>query len=215
VKVSEVFSSIQGEALSVGRASTFIRLQGCNLRCYFCDTKYAWKDGKEYSIDDLVKEVKKYPTKLIVVTGGEPLLQRGELEKLANNLKGYSFEIETNGTLPPLKNCSCLIRYNVSPKLGSSLVPKEERYHPEILKEFVYLPSIFKFVAKNGSDWNEMEEIIKNIGIPKTRVWVMPEGQNDSIIKQRTLELVEKIKEKGYNLSPRLQIWLWGNKKGI
>ena len=75
--------------------------------------------------------------------------------------------------------------------------------------------SIFKFVIKTEEDWKEMEELIKDLEISKDKIYIMPEGVTNKEVKKSALKFIEKIKEKNYNLSPRLQVWLWGKKRGI
>ncbi|MEM1582972.1 MAG: 7-carboxy-7-deazaguanine synthase QueE, partial [Candidatus Bathyarchaeia archaeon] len=87
MKISEIFFSIEGEGIEIGRPEVFVRLSGCNLRCSWCDTKYALKNGKEMSIEEIIQEIGKYPCKNISITGGEPLLQRKELLELVKRLK--------------------------------------------------------------------------------------------------------------------------------
>jgi 7-carboxy-7-deazaguanine synthase len=98
--VSEIFRSLQGEGKNQGRPCTFIRLTGCNLRCAWCDTSYAWEGGQEMSVTEVLDRVWLQNGKHICITGGEPLLQREELLELLKkfNLHGYTVEIETNGT---------------------------------------------------------------------------------------------------------------------
>ena len=98
--VNEVFSSIQGEGPDAGLPATFLRLAECNIRCSFCDTKYAFQDGEEMMLSEVWARLMK-GTKFIVVSGGEPLLQEEELGKLVNLMRKqhYYFAIETNGTL--------------------------------------------------------------------------------------------------------------------
>ncbi|HOI14089.1 MAG TPA: radical SAM protein [Methanoculleus sp.] len=98
--VSEIFRSLQGEGKSQGRPCTFIRLAGCNLRCAWCDTAYAWEGGEVMSVTEVLDRVWLQNGKHICITGGEPLLQREEVLKLLEkfSLHGYTVEIETNGT---------------------------------------------------------------------------------------------------------------------
>ena len=218
--IVEKFYSIQGEALSIGRPAFFIRLPGCNLNCVYCDTKYACKPRETITLNDLAKEIKKVPTNLVVITGGEPLLHREQIRILTQYFIGAEFEIETNGTLTPIQfkdyeEIENNIRYNVSPKLNSSGDKEIDRIKPKILREFLEENSIFKFVVQTNKDWNEMEKLIKQIKIPSYKVWVMPEGINSKQLQKNALHLINKIKEKGYNYSPRLQIFLYGRKKGI
>jgi 7-carboxy-7-deazaguanine synthase len=76
MKVNEIFYSIQGEGTLVGVPSIFLRLTGCNLRCSFCDTTYAYEQGTEMSIQEILDEIKKFACTTVCLTGGEPLLQK-------------------------------------------------------------------------------------------------------------------------------------------
>jgi len=99
--VNETFLSLLGETTQVGLPAFFIRLTGCNLRCHYCDTTYAYEGGTEWSVSSLVDQALTSPTGLVVVTGGEPLLQEGTrqlLKDLAN--AGLEVLLETNGSLP-------------------------------------------------------------------------------------------------------------------
>ncbi|MEO5667567.1 MAG: radical SAM protein [Bdellovibrionota bacterium] len=99
--LNEIFFSIQGESTQAGRPTTFVRLMGCPLRCKYCDTEYAFFEGKRWSFDDVFREIEKYPTKLIEVTGGEPLAQPNSIAFM-NELveRGYEVMIETSGAFP-------------------------------------------------------------------------------------------------------------------
>ena len=102
LKVNEIYHSIQGEGSAAGLPCVFVRLTYCNLRCTYCDTEYAFYDGKDFSIDEIINEVKKYDCKLVEVTGGEPLVQMDECLHLMQNLcdNGFDVMIETGGSLP-------------------------------------------------------------------------------------------------------------------
>jgi 7-carboxy-7-deazaguanine synthase len=96
--VNEIFFSLQGESSYAGWPCAFIRLTGCNLRCTYCDTQYAYYDGTEMSVAEILQEIDAYPTRLVLVTGGEPMLQDSvhELfEELIGN--GYTVLLETGG----------------------------------------------------------------------------------------------------------------------
>ncbi|MCK4910491.1 MAG: radical SAM protein, partial [Thermodesulfovibrionales bacterium] len=75
LRICEIFTSIQGESTYAGLPCTFIRLSGCNLRCLYCDTTYAYEEGEDYTIDSLVDEAVRADTEVVEVTGGEPLEQ--------------------------------------------------------------------------------------------------------------------------------------------
>lgn len=100
LRITEIFYSLQGEARTSGYATVFIRLTGCPLRCEYCDTTYAFKGGEWFSFEEILFEVKKYKTKYITVTGGEPLAQKQcpELLKLLCD-EGYDVSLETSGAL--------------------------------------------------------------------------------------------------------------------
>jgi len=101
MKVCEIFTSIQGESTHAGRLCTFIRLTGCNLSCIYCDTTYAYDEGVEYSLDELMKEVAMKAVNLVEITGGEPLLQVESITLIRRLLdEGYEVLVETNGSIP-------------------------------------------------------------------------------------------------------------------
>ena len=98
--VNEIFYSIQGESIYSGRPCIFVRLTGCNLRCTYCDTRYAYEEGVKMEIAEIIRRVKTYNCRLVEITGGEPLLQF-ETPLLILNLLENGFEVmmETNGSL--------------------------------------------------------------------------------------------------------------------
>jgi len=121
LKITEIFSSVQGEGLRQGEPTIFIRLSGCNLKCSFCDTKYTWEGSQQYSVDQVLEEVRKirqgFPAQWICITGGEPLLQ--DIDGLTKALKkeGLKIQVETNATL-----------YRTLPVDWYSISPKPDRY---------------------------------------------------------------------------------------
>jgi len=100
IKVNEIFYSIQGESSFAGLPCVFIRFTHCNLRCSYCDTEYAFYDGKELTIDEIIKEVDQYKCHLVEITGGEPLLQEN-IYPLIQDLFNHNYEVllETGGHL--------------------------------------------------------------------------------------------------------------------
>ena len=98
MKVNEIFLSIQGEGINTGYPTVFVRFTGCNLRCSYCDTKYAYNDGVEMSLDEIISKIQVFPYERVCVTGGEPLLQP-DLNDLLERLSDYEVSIETNGSL--------------------------------------------------------------------------------------------------------------------
>lgn len=99
LKVCEIFYSIQGESSYTGLPFVFVRLTGCNLRCSYCDTTYAYDEGSQRTIASIIAEVKCYPCKFVLITGGEPLMQRNSTTLISTLLdSGYFVSIETNGS---------------------------------------------------------------------------------------------------------------------
>jgi len=126
LKISEIFASVQGEGLRQGEATLFVRLTGCNLKCDFCDTKYAWKGGENLDTEQICsrieKESRQMPADWVCLTGGEPLIQ--DVRELTERLKeiGMKIQIETNATLYQDLSVDW---YTVSPK------PPDYFFQPE------------------------------------------------------------------------------------
>jgi 7-carboxy-7-deazaguanine synthase len=101
VRVTEIFFSIQGEGSRAGRPCAFVRFTGCDLRCGYCDTEYAFHGGREMSRGEILAAIAPHPTRFVLLTGGEPLLQK-ELPALVHELidAGYEVAIETHGQRP-------------------------------------------------------------------------------------------------------------------
>jgi len=121
LRIAEIFPSVQGEGLRQGEPTLFIRLSGCNLRCSFCDTKYAWEKGKGYTQDKVLEKIKelhrRFSVRWVCLTGGEPLLQ--DIGPLVKRLKkeGFKIQLETNASL-----------YSSLPVDWYSISPKPEKY---------------------------------------------------------------------------------------
>jgi len=100
LKINEIFVSIQGESSLAGFPCVFVRLTGCNLRCSYCDTPYAYEEGEELTLNEVKERIRSYRIPLVEITGGEPLLQ-AETPKLIHSLldEGYRVLLETNGSL--------------------------------------------------------------------------------------------------------------------
>jgi 7-carboxy-7-deazaguanine synthase len=224
--VSEIFGpTIQGEGSSMGRNCAFVRLFGCNLKCQWCDSKYAMGSDNQaaqvamMSQKAVFRALLTMAAPMIVVTGGEPLLQQSRLEGLLHMIRfGYlgkvlkydtRVEIETNGTIRPLLPYTLVDQYNVSPKLRNSGVTVN--YKQEILDDFIQRGAIFKFVVKNIDDLDEVAEF----DLPQHLVWIMALGTNSKQLDSREHAIVEEVIKRGWNLSTRLHVRLWGNKRGV
>ncbi len=139
-RICEVFYSLQGEGLLQGLPMIFVRFSECNLRCSFCDTKYAWEAGAEMDVDTILETIRLHPCRRVCLTGGEPFLQ--DLTPLVKTLKngGYWLAVETNGTL---WQDVMLDWPAVSPKKDAAhLFPRgyDERFR-KTAKEFKYVIS--------------------------------------------------------------------------
>ncbi len=157
MRVTEIFFSIQGEGTRAGRPCVFVRFTGCDLRCGYCDTAYAFHGGKELAREEILAEVARHPCRLVLLTGGEPLLQR-ELPELAAELlaRGYEVTVETHGqrstaSLPPE-----VVRIVDVKTPGSG----------EVTTDFAYLDALrphdeVKFVVCSEDDWRFSLDVIR------------------------------------------------------
>lgn len=225
----EIFASVQGEGVTSGLPSVFVRLSRCNLKCTFCDTRYTW-DWSRYDrseqqmtlpVDRIAAEVTERAGGVIgnvVLTGGEPLLQQRELADLARRLRGGGFriEIETNGTLEPDEALAASIdQWNVSPKLESSGNPERARVVPGALRWFAACPHAWlKLVITRPEDVAEAAELAERAGVPAERVILMPEGTDAATLVSRSRWLAEHCQRRGFRLGSRLHIHLWGDERG-
>ena len=211
VKVNEIFYSIQGESTYSGMPCIFIRLSGCNLRCSWCDTAYAYDDGFDITIDDILKQVKKFNCRLVEVTGGEPLLQAGTpvlIERLLN--KGYEVLLETNGSLDTTGIDERCIKI-IDVKCPSSGESKKNRL--ENLKRLNPLDQL-KFVIETRDDYAFAKKILKEVpAISGNRVLFSPVSK-----KLKPSLLAEWILDDGLEARLHLQIHkiVWPDiKKGV
>jgi 7-carboxy-7-deazaguanine synthase len=228
--ISEIFHSIQGEGALAGVPSVFIRTSGCNLRCTWCDTKYAsWRpEGEELSIDEIVAHVLPYRTHHVVLTGGEPMIAKG-FRELANALRahGLHITIETAGTVQP-DGIACDLA-SLSPKLSNSTPHasevgeewrgkhEEARIQPEILRAWIErYPFQLKFVVESGADVAEIECLIRQLDttIPPWKIFLMPQGTDTETLRRRTETVIELCKQFGYRYCNRLHIELFGHTRG-
>jgi len=237
--ISEVFGpTVQGEGPSSGRRAVFLRLGLCNLDCgagvgakWACDTPYTWdwtgKLGVTYqrdvelrrtTVEDVAHQLKKLGTDLVVITGGEPLLQqRAILELVAALPRTTSVEIETNGTVVPSADLlgHHRVTFNVSPKLPNSGVSRDRAVKPEALAALAAADARFKFVCADAFDLDHVSELVREHPIQPRQVWVMPAGTDPEVLTGRAGALADEVVRRGWNLSQRLHVLLWGNRRGV
>jgi 7-carboxy-7-deazaguanine synthase len=217
VRVSEVFRSLQGEGPSAGIPAHFVRLQGCDVGCHWCDTKYSWEfaGGREVEPARLWDEARALGhAPMLVITGGEPLQHPGFDALVAEAVLHWPrVEVETSGVRPPPRSDERLW-WNVSPKLPSATGRWAEtwRHAPAWVAE---PRATFKIVVGDPPDLADALRLIAEHQLPRPRVMLMPEGMNAETLHARALSLAEVCVRHGLRLSPRLQIWLWGAKRGV
>ncbi|WP_378733265.1 7-carboxy-7-deazaguanine synthase QueE [Nocardia brasiliensis] len=231
--VNEVFGpTIQGEGPSTGRRCGFLRLGGCNLSCRWCDTPYTWDwtgvsdTGKAFDpkaelrpmrTEDVTAQLIEMGVGLIVISGGEPLNQQTRLLPVLQGLNavGISVEIETNGTITPNDALVATgARFNVSPKLAHTSDPRNRRIVPESLRRLNDTDGIaFKFVCRTAEDLAEVAQLEKEFGLRS--VWIMPEGKTVFDINRHLVDLADEIVLRGWNMSTRLHVLAWEDKRGV
>ncbi|MBA2849506.1 radical SAM protein [Thermosulfuriphilus ammonigenes] len=150
LKVAEVFVSLQGEGTLAGYPCFFVRLSGCNLRCRWCDTAWAWEGGREVPLKEILERWRASGISLVEVTGGEPLLQAGVIELMKGFLKaGATVLLETNGS-QSLKGVPQEVIKIVDFKCPSSGMSAYNRY--ENLR-YLRRPDQIKFVIADREDY--------------------------------------------------------------
>ena len=225
MKVSEIFSSIQGEGLHAGKPSVFLRTALCNLKCVWCDTKYTWdwdnydysKEVHELPIEKVIEKIKEFEPKHVVITGGEPLIQQNDIASLLSKLgDDYFVEVETDCTIIP--NSAMLEHvnhWNVSPKTSNSGNSREAREISQCYDFFAKLEnSVFKFVIENESDLVEIDELITKYSIPKNKILLMPQASTKDELNLKKEEIEKIAIARGLLFSSRLQVERWGNQRG-
>jgi 7-carboxy-7-deazaguanine synthase len=227
--VAEIFYSIQGEGELTGLPSVFVRTAGCNLRCAWCDTPYAsWRpEGTAMTVEAIVAAVVRYPTRHVVLTGGEPMVAP-EIRALAAALRelGRHITIETAATVAP-EGIACDLA-SLSPKLLNSAPDplkhaawrrKHEalRWQPAVVRAWLdAYSSQLKFVVAQPGDVDEIEGMLAQLQreVPRHQVLLMPEGRTAGVLHRRALWLADLCKQRGFRYAHRLQIELYGNKRG-
>ncbi len=227
MRIAEIFFSVQGEGRLVGVPSAFVRTSGCNLRCWFCDSGYtSWEpEGENRSLTEILAQLAEYPTRHVVITGGEPLLAP-DLEELCTHLRQreYHITIETAATV--FKPVECDLA-SLSPKLSNSTPYQREsgrfaerhelmRLRPDVILAFMERSDYqLKFVIDKPADVGEVLELLKLLPeIDYSKVLLMPQGVTREELESRGPWLVEECKKHGFRFCPRLHIELFGNRRG-
>lgn len=229
VVVSEVFGpTLQGEGPNLGLRAAFVRMGGCNLHCRWCDTPYTW-DARRFDLREqltrvpvasIVEQVAAMDPRVVVVTGGEPLLWQGSRawSRMLSGLADIApVEIETNGTADPVSDqpVAC---YNVSPKLAHSGDPAEVRIKLPTLRKFADLArsdrAALKIVVITPRDVRAAAQLARDARWPLSRVYVMPEGTTPQRLAQVHGQVADAVLEEGLNMTTRLHVLCWGQERG-
>jgi organic radical activating enzyme len=225
VRLSEVFDSLQGEGASSGTPCRFLRLALCNLHCHYCDTKYTWdfehydfeREVRSLPVSEVARMLDDVPSRHIVITGGEPLLQQRALASLLERISRELFiEVETNGTRVPARTLLDRVnQWNVSPKLASAGDAESLRIRPEALLALrdsgrAYL----KLVVKTERDRDEAEALRQRFGFERGRTLLMPEAATREELELRAPEVAQFAQSLSLRFSGRLHLALWGGRRG-
>lgn len=214
--VAEQFVSVQGEGPLAGQRCAFVRLSRCNLRCGWCDTPETWDwarfDPREVAyragVDEVAGWVIATGVDLLVLTGGEPLLQQDGLCGLLDRVpETVRVQVETNGTRSPLPGLAERVDlWVVSPKLLNSGVPEHDRIVPDALAALRRTGrAAFKFVVGDpDTDVAEVEDLVERHQL--TGIWLMPQGTTVAEVVAGTAAVLGPAGERAWNVTTRLHI---------
>lgn len=206
LEVAEIFTSLQGEGPLMGQPAAFLRLAGCPPPlCPWCDTPHALGPGQAMSLDAVERELGGHAPRLVVITGGEPFRQwETGLAELTRRLarRGRTLQYETSGKVGiPADHDGMVV---CSPK------PLPE---PRLAAGLVDRVDAFKFVVKN--DPEPVLRFVATHHIDPARVWLMPLGATRNEQLKRMADVWETCARHGFNLSPRLHVLTFDDKKGV
>ncbi len=229
MNVMEIYRSIQGEGTLMGVPTIFVRFFACNLRCSWCDTKYSWsvREGgtwESISPEQVVERVNALEARHVVLTGGEPTLQK-DLPQLAMLLKnqGHHLTIETNATIFPATALPLIDLWSLSPKLASA---GQNYLRFPIIRSFLEALAPYeqqwKFVIRDEIDEHLLRELLKRFPLFKERqlpIILQPEGDLAiSDYPAALAYLAEQVRDSFWNdyyvrVLPQLHVIVWGRKK--
>lgn len=227
IRISEIFHSVQGEGRFTGTPSVFIRTSGCNLRCWFCDTRYAsWEpEGDSFEIGAILEAATKWNTQHVVITGGEPMIFP-ELVELCSELnrRGRHITIETAGTIYRELKCDL---WSISPKLSNSTPMgytseewvkqhDERRKNPDVVRQLMAQSEYqLKFVVGSILDAEEVLDYLKELGTwDRDRVMMMPRGTTAEDLRLQSRWLTNWCRDHDLRFCDRSHIYWFGNKRG-
>ncbi|MEL0102869.1 MAG: radical SAM protein [Gammaproteobacteria bacterium] len=209
IAINEIFYSIQGEAKNSGKPTIFIRTAGCPFRCSYCDTEYAFTEGKQWKFDKILSYIKKYKTKFVTVTGGEPLSQRNILPLLNLLFKeNYCVSIETSGLID-ISEIPKEIEIVMDIKTPSSLEDGNN-----IMNNLSYIKKddVIKFVIGSKNDYEWAKNIIIKYDLLKLKNIYFSPVHN--ILELN--DIADWILKDNLNVTLQLQLhkYIWGDERG-
>ena len=221
LRMTEIFYSLQGEALTSGLPTVFVRLTGCPLRCVYCDTTYSFTGGERLSLEAIMADIAQYPCKRVCITGGEPLAQPNCIALINRLLEaGYEISLETAGALSVAD-----VPEAVS-KVMDIKTPSSGESDKNLWSNLNYLTQHdqLKFVIMNRSDykWSKQQLIDYKLDQKVGTVWFSPmfnvHDNKDSAVEVPNLarELAEWILEDAIPVRLQLQLHkiIWADAKG-
>jgi len=213
MEICEIFYSIQGEGVWMGYPTVFVRVSGCNLRCRYCDTTYAYGPGEVMSIDDVMERVDGFGVRYVCVTGGEPLLQEDTVLLVDRLLKrGYKVSLETNGSIDIKSLVERFKDFSTFTVSCDIKCPSSGMHDKMRLENVGYLREVdqLKFVVKDKEDYRYAKKVVEK-GKPSCVVLFQPVWGEDP--KQLAAWL---LKDKlDARLSLQIHKVLWGEKRGV
>ena len=227
IRISEIYSSRQGEGRLTGQPSVFVRTSGCNLRCSFCDTPYtSWQpEGQQQNIDTIMTTIGQHNATHVVITGGEPMLPM-QMTELTRQIRCQNIHItiETAGTV--FRNVDCDLM-SISPKMTNS-IPSAGRAgewsarHNRLRQSFKVVQRLIdshdyqlKFVVQNEGDIDELCEYCDSLsGVENSKILLMPEGVDLQALQEKKSWLQPICESRGFTYCARMHIQWYGNTRG-
>ena len=205
MKVYSIFKSLQGEGLTIGAPTTFVRTSGCPLRCAYCDTPQAFEKGEQMSIEAIMAKVEKLKSHHVCLTGGEPLAQKDAIQLIEKLLdSGYNLVLETNGAMP-LDDLPCVENLTISMDIKCPSSGESDKMRFENI-DLLGPTDQLKFIISDDRDYEYAKGIIEKHA-PKCEIIFTPVGGKD------LRDLAEKVLKENLDVRvlPQLHKFIWGD----
>jgi len=205
LKIYSIFKSIQGEGLTIGAPTAFIRTSGCPLRCTYCDTPQAFDKGEQMTLEEIMTKVAKLRCRHVCLTGGEPLAQRDSVKLVEMLLdEGYQLVLETNGAMP-LDELPCVENLTISMDIKCPSSGEADKMLFENI-EVLGPTDQLKFIISDDQDYAYAKDVVEKHA-PKCEVIFTPVGGKD------LRALAEKVLKEGLDVRvlPQLHKFIWGD----